>query len=108
MECSAVNNKKLKPFPHSQDTYYWSISDALFSDNKNKGLFIIEEVIKGHQGASGVLHWPQSVTQIKAFIHPDMSMINLICHYAGKNVENEKNRMTEGKICCFQLFFLCF
>ena len=38
MECSVVNDDNLKSIPHSLDTYFQSISDAFFSDNKNLSL----------------------------------------------------------------------
>ena len=72
MECSAVNDDKLRSFPHTLDTYFQSISDALFSNNKKSGIFIIEDVIKGRP----VPEWTQLVNPIKAFIYPELSMFN--------------------------------
>ena len=56
-KCLAVKHINFKSFAHSLDTYFHLILNALFSDNKNKGSFLIENVIKGRR----VPKWPKLV-----------------------------------------------
>ena len=68
VECSAVNDNKLKTFPHSLDTYFKSILDVYHSGNTNQGLSITEGVNKGRPSTP--------MTPIQAFIGPQVSMFN--------------------------------
>ena len=90
IQCST----QLKSFPRSLDTKFQSILDALYSDNKNYGLFSIEDVINGRP----VSQWPQS----------RLLLINkclCVIKYANTLVEVSKMRWIEywRKNCCFQL-----